>query len=63
MAAENGHIKIIEMLLEDTGKEDIHDCASLLWAVQKGHRDLVEALIAKGVTIHAVDQDGKVFVA
>ena len=52
-AAENGHIKMVRLLVEQGA--DIHsvDDYALRWASDNGHYEIVNFLIEKGANIHA----------
>jgi ankyrin repeat protein/L-ascorbate metabolism protein UlaG (beta-lactamase superfamily) len=61
IASENGHKKIVEILIEkgaDVNGKDNYGTPVLSYAAYKGHEDIVELLIAKGANINERSNNG-----
>eukprot|EP00435_Cladocopium_sp_Y103_P027787 s500_g6.t2 len=61
-AAQNGHLKSVQLLLEASAKKDVEDKANghtpLHWASVGGHLDVVSFLIEAGADKEKASQDG-----
>ena len=60
MAAYNGHMNCVEMLLNrgiDINSKNNKGYTSLHWAAQKGHINIVEILLNRGIDINSEDID------
>lgn len=58
-AAENGHRKIVELLLEakaDPAKPGYKGVAPLTWAASRGHTDVVKTLLEEKANLNQVDE-------
>jgi ankyrin repeat protein len=63
VAARNGHIKIVELLLLRGADVNVRDkeqgTTALIAAAQQGHKEIVELLLKNGADINARETSGK----
>lgn len=61
-AAINGHLHVVEYLLQKGDSPDSRNTdggTAFSWAVTRGHKDIWQLLASEGVDIHATDDEGR----
>lgn len=59
LAAEAGHVHVVEFLLDEGAQINSGTTTALHYAVQNDHRNVVELLLAKGADVNAKDGAGQ----
>ena len=63
IAAKNGHIKIVEIMLQRGADVNVRDkeqgTTPLIAAAQQGHKEIVDILLKSGADVNARDTSGK----
>jgi hypothetical protein len=59
LAAENGHLDVVSLLLSAGASCDLGGKPALMCAATRGHDDVVRSLLSAGATINATDQNGQ----